>query len=993
MANKAVIDVEARFVDHVTNESKSATKAIEGLGKEADKAQKQLGNLSKKPVKPIFDADDNRFLKKIRSMESKMQKLGRKKTAAVLDVIDKGTVKIGKLVNKAQSFANKTWQSVLKIKDSDAYQTITKVTDAAKNLVRKTWTTAVKIKDYATAPLRKIKDSLFSIKSLIMAITAGMAAKQFVLNPINLADQYSSAYIGFSTLLGESRGQEMMDEIDLFAKKTPFKTSGVISNVQKMMAMGWDVERVIKDMETIGDAAAATGKGDEGLASITYALSEIRSKGKLSTQEINQLASAGIKAKAYLAEGLGFGTSDAGMKKLAEALEKGSIGANQAIDLILQGMEEFDGMMDKTANETVEGLKSQLEDVFEINIARRWGQGLQQGARRGLGSIISLLDDSQESIEKFGDSVYEVGALVGNWFADKLERIVKRIEKIVGSSDFQNADLKGKMSMLWKGAIGDPVSEWWEGNKEKVTQKAVDIGMGIGKAIVNGIVAGFAALPWWAQLLVGGYVGGRILSGAGTAIGGAKAMAPAAALLIGSTGNAMVGGSGLSGLAASAGYALTGGAAASTLSGGAAAAIGGGSILGGIAGALGIFSGLSDIFKGTRKNGKAAKDDYFKGGSKIGLVGTGAGIGAAIGSIFGGVGAAPGALIGAGIGGLGALFGGSSLGKFLSDFTDDLPETMSKIGEGISAFFTETIPEKMGELWDGVTTFLTEKIPYALGYAAGKTVVFFTETIPNAFSTLWDNLGTFFTDTLPTWASNTWNDKIVPFFTETIPGFFSTLWDNVTTFFTETLPSIGQTIWDAISGFFTETLPGWINSALDSVGGFFKGIGGWFKKGYTAGKEGKYRGGIVGGSSAMEGFARGGIVGGSTRFIRVNEESPEMIIPLSSQRRGRALKLWAQAGNMMGVPGFARGGLTNGAQDEGFRFQSYSSSDSSVGGQTVQVDVGGLTFEIHVNGNDATSITEAIKAQAAEIAETVAGVLADALGAQFENTPARGGVA
>ena len=125
-----------------------------------------------------------------------------------------------------------------------------------------------------------------------------MAAKHFILNPINLADQYSGAKIGFSTLLGESRGQEMMNEIDAFAKATPFKTSGVISNVQKMMAYGWDVDKVISDMKTIGDAAAATGKGDQGLESIVYALSEIRSKGKLSTQELNQLASAGIKAKA-----------------------------------------------------------------------------------------------------------------------------------------------------------------------------------------------------------------------------------------------------------------------------------------------------------------------------------------------------------------------------------------------------------------------------------------------------------------------------------------------------------------------------------------------------------------------------------------------------------------------------------------------------------------------------------------------------------------------
>jgi hypothetical protein len=163
----------------------------------------------------------------------------------------------------------------------------------------------------------------------------------------------------------------------------------------------------------------------------------------------------------------------------------------------------------------------------------------------------------------------------------------------------------------------------------------------------------------------------------------------------------------------------------------------------------------------------------------------------------------------------------------------------------------------------------------------------------------------------------------------------------------------------------------------------------------------KFRGGIVGGASAMGSFARGGIAGysdggivrGGSQLIEVAEEgSPEMIIPLSSQRRGRALKLWAQAGNIMGVPGFARGGIIggNGSQDEGIRFHQYGSDDST-GGQTVQIDVGGITLEINVNATDSTNVVEAIKAQANELAEVVAGIMADAIGGQFENTPVRGG--
>ena len=124
----------------------------------------------------------------------------------------------------------------------------------------------------------------------------------------------------------------------------------------------------------------------------------------------------------------------------------------------------------------------------------------------------------------------------------------------------------------------------------------------------------------------------------------------------------------------------------------------------------------------------------------------------------------------------------------------------------------------------------------------------------------------------------------------------------------------------------------------------------------------------------------------------MNEESPEMIIPLSSQRRDRAMKLWMKTGELLDVPGFARGGNTSGEQDEGIRFNSYGSGETA-SGKTVQVNMGGIKLEVNVSGNDKESIVEAIKAQAGELADYIVGQIADALETEFENTPVRGGVA
>lgn len=368
--------------------------------------------------------------------------------------------------------------------------TLTKVQSGLRSLGGKTFRAGVKVIDYATRPLRGIKNMLFSIKSLAVAVGGALAFKKGIMEPINLADQYSSAKIGFSTLLGDKKGQKMMDSLDKFAKETPFKTSNTISQAQKMIAMGWDANNIVKDMKTIGDAAAATGKGDEGLNRIVLALAQIKSKGKLSTEELNQLAEAGISAKRYIAEGLGYGSGDQALMKMSKDLEKGAIGSEAAIQAIMKGMKEYKGMMNKTANETVEGLKSQIEDTFEINVFRKWGQGLQDGAKKGFGSIVKFLDANEERLSKFGDTLKDIGKTLSNWAADKLESTIDKVMKLTERSDFKNASLFGKFKIAWDELIAEPFGRWWDSSgKPYIEGKFKSFGKLMGQGLTNATLA------------------------------------------------------------------------------------------------------------------------------------------------------------------------------------------------------------------------------------------------------------------------------------------------------------------------------------------------------------------------------------------------------------------------------------------------------------------------------------------------------------------------
>lgn len=402
----------------------------------------------------------DRFTDSVKKSKSELDRLGRTSANPKVNLVDRATSKLSKIDNSLKAISGKTFRF------------------------------GVKILDYATAPLRAIKNTLFSVKGLVAAIGTGMAANQLLAKPLGVADAYSSAKIGFSNLLGDEAGQKMMDDLDAFAKKTPFDTSGVIANAQKMMAMGWDPADILRDMETIGNAAAATGKGTQGLESIVRALAQIKTKGKLSTEELNQLSEQGIAAKAILAEQLGYGTGDAGIAKMTAVLEKGGIGSDTAIKALLEGMKQFDGMMDKTANETVEGLKAQIADAFEINIVRRWGQGLQDGAKRGLGSVLELLDKSEGTLKKIGDTVYEIGSDLSNWAADKLEGTIDKILKITEREDFKNASIFEKGAILWDEVIAQPFSEWWDSKgKPFMAEKMATIGESMGSGMTKGILA------------------------------------------------------------------------------------------------------------------------------------------------------------------------------------------------------------------------------------------------------------------------------------------------------------------------------------------------------------------------------------------------------------------------------------------------------------------------------------------------------------------------
>lgn len=449
MANKEiVIDVVSEYSDH-------ASSGLQQTGKNAEKASREMDKLGKKRTKPKLGLED--------------------KASPVLD-------KFGK---KGDGIGKKTWTPKLGLKDT-ATAGIKKAMSAGMSFGRKTFSAVLKIDDKVTSQIKKIpsviskiKNSIFSLKTLAGGVITGIATKKLIADPVSLADEFQTYQIGFETMLkSKKKATKFMDSAKKFASVTPFDTSAVVSNAQRMLAYGFSDKDIIPDLTKIGNASAALGAGEEGISRVSRALGQMKTNGRLNAEDMNQLTDVGINAWKYLADAEG-----KSIAQIREMSQKGEISGDKAVKTILNGLKEFDGMMDKTSNSTVSGLMSNIKDTFDINIVSKWGKGLQKGATKGLGEFADYLDKSDAKLREAGTSLEKLGEYASTSVFKGLEKAGDKIDDLISMPKFQNASIGGKISIAWDELIVNPFSKWWDSKgRPAIVKKITGIGKDIAKA-------------------------------------------------------------------------------------------------------------------------------------------------------------------------------------------------------------------------------------------------------------------------------------------------------------------------------------------------------------------------------------------------------------------------------------------------------------------------------------------------------------------------------
>jgi tape measure domain-containing protein len=169
-----------------------------------------------------------------------------------------------------------------------------------------------------------------------------------------------------------------------FADWSPFDDASVMQSAQRLLGAGVAAEDLTRVMTGLSDIS---GDSSETFLRSSLAFSQMLLKGKVSQEELNQFAEAGIPAQKMLADAMGVSTS-----ALGEMASKGQLVSKKVLPLLIDQIEKQFGGSTERASQSVKGLSSTMDAKLTRSLATL-GKALEPLTKQYLRGMIDLLAD------------------------------------------------------------------------------------------------------------------------------------------------------------------------------------------------------------------------------------------------------------------------------------------------------------------------------------------------------------------------------------------------------------------------------------------------------------------------------------------------------------------------------------------------------------------------------------------------------------------------
>lgn len=186
----------------------------------------------------------------------------------------------------------------------------------------------------------------------IVALSAGIGVVS------KLGMQAETTATSFEVLLGsQSKSVEMLEQVNRYAKFSPYDRLGAQNAVKTMLGFGVAADSVVSDLKLLGDVA---GGDSARLQQLALVFGQISSAGKLQGQDLMQLINAGYNPLLDISEMTG-----KSMEQVKDEMSKGAISMDMVRSAFKRATSEggrFYGMIDKLA-ESPAGKFGEMKDT------------------------------------------------------------------------------------------------------------------------------------------------------------------------------------------------------------------------------------------------------------------------------------------------------------------------------------------------------------------------------------------------------------------------------------------------------------------------------------------------------------------------------------------------------------------------------------------------------------------------------------------------------
>ena len=311
----------------------------------------------------------------------------------------------------------------------------------------------------ATSVMSRLNGALGTLANLHQATQGIKSFAQLLIgmgtDVIKAATTMDSLDAGLRAVAGgAAQADAQMIKLREVAKLPGLGLQEAVQGAINLQAAGLSAEQAATSLRAFGNALATVGKGKAELDGVVLALTQMQAKGKLSAEEINQIAERVPQIRKVMTEA--FGTA------IPKEIEKMGISVEAFIDTVNTQLLKLPQMVGGAANtfenlgDTIFEAKSRLGELFlpaVLSAAESFADSLQviNDALTPLSEEVSTNIDQWESMkdqweaqddeiktlvkryEKLRDELGEVTEAGGDTFriSEDLEKVNKRLIKLV----------------------------------------------------------------------------------------------------------------------------------------------------------------------------------------------------------------------------------------------------------------------------------------------------------------------------------------------------------------------------------------------------------------------------------------------------------------------------------------------------------------------------------------------------------------------------------